>query len=94
MIDMNDKDLFQKEVEKGLKDLEAGRVHPWEDFMSVFKCIAQGDLCLASDDRENAENYYRKAITISKDKSLASSAFYKLGLLNYNFEKPDILYST
>ena len=32
-------------------------------------------------------------LVICKDKSLSSYGYYKLGLLNYKFQKPEILYS-
>ena len=87
------KEQLQKEINKGLEDLKNGNVHKFEDFKKVLLCIAEGDIFLQSGDKEKAEESYRKATTITDDKQLASKGFYKLGLLYYDFQTPEILYS-
>ena len=87
------KEELEQEILKGIEDIENGRVHKFEDVEAVFKWTFEGDKYLASNDYENAEKAYLKSTMICEDKYLSSYGYYKLGLLYYKFQKPDILYS-
>ena len=90
--EMDDEQLKQ-EIQKGLDDVRNGRVHKASDIFEVLKLNAKGDIYAENGDFENAERCYREATMVSKDKILTARGFYKLGLLYYKFQRPEILYS-
>ena len=90
---MDNKENIKKEIMKGLEDIENGRVSDFNDFVTTFDLIVKGDSFFRNNDIENAEKAYREATIVSSDKTLSAFGFYKLGVLYYNFKKPDILYS-
>ena len=64
-----------------------------ENIVKAFRLIKEGDKYSYENDIIKAENCYRLASKVYENKYFKGSAYHKIGLLYYNFKKPDILYA-